>query len=1396
MPIVAPNKTVFFAWTGAQTNLTGSVFNVGGAIIHAVDTVDQSLWLSWKAGRSATLNSLLTLETNRCYRLQTGTVAIDVPSASSISFGNTVNQPFLLEGTNLGNLQLKLTWQAPSSTIVRYYELQIAPNADNYTGNPIKLASNLLTYTSTVSTEGFYKARIRARTDLNISAWADIAGAIEVTIVEPTPPEPPAITFLSGRPSDSGLINFQTNGGVPNDPASAQTNSDVWNLLCQTQPGSNRSIIFPAGTWYFNDTIRTVNPSNNNWFARWTVQGDSRETTTLKLVDNAIGFNDPGNPKAFMILGGSENQSTTVNPTGSGNTAFGMRCMDMVIDTGNNPGAVALDFTSHNWGCIERVTVTGNGYVGIHGNRSDGPHLNKDITINGFQYGFRIRQAFYSLTYVNLILTNQTVAGFYLEDNMVSIENLVSTNQVPAILAPALTVSGGTNTGSIILIGGTLNGGSASTSAIVGVSVSLYLRNVTSSGYGSTVDLGNGRTIPGTIDEYSSSVYRAFNSPPGSLKLPIQSSPPVFNSTNLDDWANVVTYGAQPTSVFLTDPLDSITGLNAAAASGRPILYFQRASYATSDTWVIPPSVKRIVGNQVTLTTKGTLWSANSKPIIRTTGDTTDPLTLDALDLSARASAATNFTQISILHDSPRPLVIKNCRLGSYIAITNTAIAGPIFIDDVLCSPASFESAVYPLQVKPGGKYFARSLNIEYTNMILNDGGELWSLGFKTEGGWEAVRTINGGKTEMLGTFLYPIEDFTTTEVAARNIEAGFIIVDSDFSAVFSLAGSSTTRLYTNVLSETRTDTKRILPRSYFNSRGLGVRCSALSAYPYVGTEPTTDPLVEDLKYINSASKGVVVEEDYQALDTYLKALETDGIRSKVFQLFPLIGGNLETAMKALDYRPGTFAILSEMSNYNIPESGYSRKNGVQGVASELRALAARLSLSSQAANDVGLHVWTSQIETASGVRTLMGGMNSSSDQHTVIGRLNTSTTDAGSLGGNAFTANNTARANTTLTGMLSVVNSGTRNSQFYHNGLPVGTASSATLTSSLASGIWLLATFRSGQSVLTPNYSTNRNLQWGAVTKGLTSSEMIQFYSRTETFIRSIQRIAVQIKPPYAALASSLDMQPPTLIITPSIYSNQITADFSASLASTGTAPLSADMLALDNFVSTMKSNGLWSRVWALMPLMGENQAHAMRRILRSPTDLTESVGVMTQSDTAGYTKVGGMQGNGSRSINTGINPSSRVTPTNAALHAWTSQTESLAGTRWLMGYWDSVATQYTGIAYNGTRETGRIGGSSTAGAVGPTSSVGLLSVMAGASRQAQYYVNGSPAGTLGTAATGAIENGMYLLSGFKRGSTAEGHTNRNIGFSAITEAYTNDEMLTFNSIVYQLLIALGRSN
>jgi hypothetical protein len=76
-------------------------------------------------------------------------------------------------------------------------------------------------------------------------------------------------------------------------------------------------------------------------------------------------------------------------------------------------------------------------------------------------------------------------------------------------------------------------------------------------------------------------------------------------------------------------------------------------------------------------------------------------------------------------------------------------------------------------------KLWARQLNVENEGThLLNDGSDVWILGYKTERGGTLLETRGGGRSEVLGGFSY-----TTT---AGKLAPMFVNMDSSVWAFFS----------------------------------------------------------------------------------------------------------------------------------------------------------------------------------------------------------------------------------------------------------------------------------------------------------------------------------------------------------------------------------------------------------------------------------------------------------------------------------------------------------------------------------------------------------------------------------------------------------------------------------
>jgi hypothetical protein len=88
---------------------------------------------------------------------------------------------------------------------------------------------------------------------------------------------------------------------------------------------------------------------------------------------------------------------------------------------------------------------------------------------------------------------------------------------------------------------------------------------------------------------------------------------------------------------------------------------------------------------------------------------------------------------------------------------------------------------------------------------IVNDGGTLWILGYKTEGGGTLLETTGGGRTEVLGGFSYTVgKSLPDPMFVVKNSRASFTFSEVCF----------TNKPYQTILAETRDGQTKTLPHT------------------------------------------------------------------------------------------------------------------------------------------------------------------------------------------------------------------------------------------------------------------------------------------------------------------------------------------------------------------------------------------------------------------------------------------------------------------------------------------------------------------------------------------------------------------------------------------------------
>ncbi|MBD3241038.1 MAG: hypothetical protein GF331_10675, partial [Chitinivibrionales bacterium] len=576
------------------------------------------------------------------------------------------------------------------------------------------------------------KGRVRMRTVKTLAALLCLALAGQAALLP--------------MPSDiaTSVMDFGATGdGVTDDSRAIQLAIDTNRTESKDYNGLPKTIYFPAGTYVISETL--------DWIGcAMTLQGQGVGATTIVLATGAQDFDDPATPKPMIR-------------TPAGNMSFRQNIHDMTISIGNgNPGAVALDYISSNSGTVrdvELIAPDGDGVIGLDLTRAwPGPFLIKNVRVEGFDYGIKVKHSEYGPTFEGIALEGQNVAGFYNEGNVCAIRSLMSINAVPAIVNAL-------GYGYVILLDGRFAGGDPSVSAITGQGL-LYLRHVGCGGstYKALAEIDGAAVVPeDTVDEYISGDIRSLwdSSPRKSLGLPVQNAP-VYHDHDTTNWGRFV-----PRWYGDTGPLQDL--LN----SGKSTIYVKGGVYFnhTADTFAVPATVKRIIGFH-------SVFNRERGPaalVFKVEEQSAAPLVIEQFGYG-----------VGVWHACGRSVAIKHGAYG-YWPEPN---AGRLFFEDVQSDKLTFSN---------GQEVWMRQLNTEGPELhVTNNGARLWILGVKTEGKGTVISTSGGGMTELLGKLLYPCQSFTSSDGPA------FIVDNASASFMYRVSSYVNNGNYPVQVRETR----------------------------------------------------------------------------------------------------------------------------------------------------------------------------------------------------------------------------------------------------------------------------------------------------------------------------------------------------------------------------------------------------------------------------------------------------------------------------------------------------------------------------------------------------------------------------------------------------------------
>lgn len=517
-------------------------------------------------------------------------------------------------------------------------------------------------------------------------------------------------------PPDSGYVNVRERYGAKGDGVNDDTSA-----FQRAAKDNVRRLYIPRETYLLRDTVN-FSPK------RWILQGEEQGATILRLADRAPGFGDAASPKPFIST-----FSGFMDPKAAMGQAFRSSLFNLTIEIGaGNPGAVALHYLNNNQGAVRDVTLRSRdpqraGKAGLGLVTSwPGPALFKNVTIEGFDFGVWSTISQFSLTFEDLTLRGQRVAGFENSGQTVGIRRLRSENEVPALRNRG---SGGF----VTLLESECLGGAGGAAVVNEQDAGLYVVGLKTSGYGAAIS-HEGKVQPGVnIAEWSSApTLNVFDAAKATPRLPVEETPD-FPLPPLSEWASVAEFGGKPIA-GKNDVPDCGPALQRAIDSGKSVVYFPDGSWAIKTTVVIRGNVKLITGldNRIR-------WLTGKQPAFRLADGAAPAVVLERLDGDYESDC-----ELQMEHASTRALVVRHAFFGHY---RNTVPGGRVFLDDVCGGNREFTGQrVWMRQMNPEAR--GKSFNVRATDT------QLWAFGFKTEGPKTAF-TARGGQLEVLAAFLY-----------------------------------------------------------------------------------------------------------------------------------------------------------------------------------------------------------------------------------------------------------------------------------------------------------------------------------------------------------------------------------------------------------------------------------------------------------------------------------------------------------------------------------------------------------------------------------------------------------------------------------------------------------------
>lgn len=466
-----------------------------------------------------------------------------------------------------------------------------------------------------------------------------------------------------------------------------------------------RIIYFPAGTYLVSDTVTYTlknlkNIFNSKPFCELTrgihLMGESYENTVIKLADKSKGFGE-NCEKAVVSYTNAEGAMERECSNVSQLNTF----TDLSIDCGiGNLGAVALRFVANNSGRVENVAFYGkdslcalqlvNGTEGVF----------RNVKADGFAKGIVASHTsmciFDSITFKNVkqCINNRNAKFALWNTDKGEISLCVET--------PQTLVDGSKKMRSYILKNGEI--------------------------------YKNGESLCSINLEYET--------------IPICNLEMISKNVAIVD-----DYGAVGDGIT-----DCTAAIQAAFESGKPVVAFGSGHYLVNGKIRVPSTVRLVDFMFCDMFAGKRLINGEIDALFVIDEDSDEPLCMRQVYTFEQFYGHFRF----ICHASKRTLVLKDIHNQASATYFNTVSGGKVYLDNCASTTGTYSMNTILNRGTPpeycvmipyefhGQQVWAYNLNPERADIeVLNDDSELIAFGLKVEGPGTAVKTVNGGQTNI-----------------------------------------------------------------------------------------------------------------------------------------------------------------------------------------------------------------------------------------------------------------------------------------------------------------------------------------------------------------------------------------------------------------------------------------------------------------------------------------------------------------------------------------------------------------------------------------------------------------------------------------------------------------------